>query len=82
MYDNENGMVQDKLNGKKKRRLQIYHTRELLDSVQEEVSLLDSCLIKSILGIGSVGFKNTGHFINLAMQFTSCYKTRKFPVDK
>ena len=62
--------------------LQIYHARKLLNPVQEKVSLLDGGLIKSILSVRSVGFKNTCDFVNLAVQFTSCYKARQFPVER
>ena len=56
--------------------LKIDHTRQFLDPVQQEVSLLNGCLVKSILSIRAVSFKNACNFINLTMKFPSCDKTR------
>lgn len=55
---------------------EINDTRKLLNAIQQEVPLLDSCLIKSILCIRTISFQYSCYFINLAMQLPSCNEPR------
>lgn len=55
---------------------EIDDTRKLLNAIQQEVPLLDSCLVKSILCIGAIGFQHSSHFIDLAMQLPCCNEPR------
>jgi len=62
--------------------LNVDDAGELLDPVQQNVTLLDRRLVLVILGIGPVRFNNTSNFVDATVQSTSSNKSCQFPENK
>ena len=60
----------------------IDNTREFLDAVEEDVTLLDYCLVLPIFGIGSIRLHDTVHSVYLAVKSPCCNEPRELPVQK
>ena len=65
----------------KKRFLDINDTAQLLDAVQENVSLLDCLLILCVLCVGSVCLHNSVDLVNNAVQASSREELGKIPIN-
>ena len=63
-------------------RLDGNDTRELLDAVEESVSLLDGLLVQRVLAVGPVAKDNPLNLINLATKTATCNKLRELVVEE
>ena len=62
--------------------LQINDTGELLDSVEQEISLLDCCLVERILRIWPVRLQDTSNLVDFTVKLSSSYEKRQLPGQK
>ena len=56
--------------------------RKLLDTVEECIAFTDRCLEHFGFLVGSVGFNDTGNFVDLAVESTVVYEVGKFTIDE
>lgn len=60
--------------------LHVDNTAQLLDTVQQDVALLDGLLVLSVLCVGSVGLDNAIHLVNNAVQAASRDELGQIPI--
>jgi hypothetical protein len=60
--------------------LHVDDTTQLLDAVQQDVTLFDGLLVLSVLCVGSVGLDNAIHLVNNAVQTTSRDELGQIPI--
>jgi hypothetical protein len=48
--------------------LNVDDARQLLNTIQEQITLFDGILVLGILGIGSIGFNDTSNLVNNSIQ--------------
>lgn len=60
--------------------LHVDDTAQLLDTVQQDIALLDGLLVLSVLCIGSVSLDNAVHLVNNAVQTTSRDELGQIPI--
>lgn len=62
--------------------LHVDNSGQLLDSVEQQVALLNGFLVLPVFAIRSIGFHNLIHFINFAVETASSYESGQFLVDE
>ena len=62
--------------------LDVDHSWQLLNAVDENVALLDGRLVLSVLRVGSGGDDDSPDFVNLAVQPTIGNELGKLPANK
>lgn len=60
--------------------LHVDDTAQLLDTVQQDIALLDGLLVLSVLCVGSVGLDNAVHLVNNAVQTASRDELGQIPI--